>query len=131
MNASDLYDRVVILEQKMAEDIGDSRFVPYIQLHEFEALILADPKQLDWEYLEHDIPINNLVSMVGSQNPELINDSPETAPSKRILNEIPEYDKVGAGVAVAEQIGLPMLRQKCRHFADWLAQLEQLGKATG
>lgn len=130
MNASDPYDRVVILEQKMAEDIGDSRFIPYIQLHEFEALILADPKQLDWEYLEHDIPINNLISMVGNQNPELINDRPETAPSKRILNEINEYDKVVAGVAVAEQIGLPILRQKCRHFADWLAQLEQLGKGV-
>ena len=44
MSTSDPYDRVGILEQKMAEDIGDSRFIPYIQLHEFEALILADPK---------------------------------------------------------------------------------------
>ena len=49
MRINDLYDRVGTLEQKMAEDIGDSRFIPYIQLHEFEALILADPKQLDWD----------------------------------------------------------------------------------
>ncbi|MCI5222848.1 MAG: DUF4276 family protein, partial [Candidatus Electrothrix sp. AR4] len=79
----------------------------------------------------HDVPINNLLSMVGSQNPELINDSPATAPSKRILDEISEYDKATAGVAVAEQIGLPMLRQKCRHFADWLVLLEQLGQGIG
>ena len=126
---SDPYDRVGILEQRMADDIGDSRFIPYIQLHEFEALILADPKQLDWEYLEHGAPINNLVSMVGSQNPELINDGPATAPSKRILGEIPEYDKATAGVAVAEKIGLPMLRRKCRHFDGWLVRLEQLGRS--
>lgn len=28
---------------------------PYIQLHEFEALILADPKKLDWEYMGIEI----------------------------------------------------------------------------
>lgn len=128
MRNSDPYERVGILEQKMAESVGDSRFIPYIQLHEFEALLFADPKQLDWEYLEHDVPIGNLVTMVASQNPELINDGPVTTPSKRILSEIPEYDKVTAGVAVAEKIGLLMLRQKCRHFNDWLTRLERLAQ---
>jgi len=66
--------------------------------------------------------------MIGGQNPELINDGPATASSKRILDEIPEYDKATAGVAVAEKIGLPMLRRKCRHFDNWLARLEQLGQ---
>lgn len=131
MSKNDPYERVGVLERKMAEDIGDSRFIPYIQLHEFEALIFADPKQLDWEYMEHGVPINNLVSMVESQNPELINDGPSTAPSKRILGEIPEYDKATAGVAVAEKIGLSMLRRKCRHFDDWLVRLEQLGQGVG
>jgi uncharacterized protein DUF4276 len=30
--------RVEFLEQAFAEDIGDHRFVPYIQLHEYEVL---------------------------------------------------------------------------------------------
>ena len=77
--------------------------------------------------MEHDEPIENLVRMVGEQNPELIDDGPEMAPSKRILKEIPEYDKVGAGVLVAEKIGIEVLRNKCTHFAQWLARLEQLG----
>jgi len=123
---TDKYKRVEMLEQAMEQDINDPRFIPYIQLHEFEALILADPQQLDWEYLEHDRPINSLKSMIGGQNPELINDGPTTVPSKRILAEIPEYDKVTAGIAVAAKIGLSTLRQKCRHFGDWLAGLEQL-----
>jgi hypothetical protein len=123
---ADPYQRIKVLEQWMASDIDDQRFIPYIQLHEFEALILTDPQQLEWEYLEHDIPIHNLISMVGSQNPELINDGQTTAPSKRILREIPEYDKVTAGVAVAEKIGIPMLREKCSHFNEWLSGLEQL-----
>ena len=123
---TDPYERVRFLEDAMNQDIDDYRFIPYIQLHEFEALILVDPKALDWEYLEHDKPIKNLISMVGDQNPELINDDPQTAPSKRILHEIPEYDKVTAGVAVAGKIGLERLRKKCTHFNDWLTFLEKL-----
>ncbi len=126
----DPYDRVRILEDALKKDLEDHRFIPYIQLYEFEALILADPQQLDWEYLEHDGPIRRLVKMVGGQNPELINDRPETAPSKRILKEIPEYDKVTAGVSVVGKIGLSVLRKKCRHFNEWLTLLEQLGTSV-
>lgn len=126
----DAYQKVDILESHLMRDIGDRRFIPYIQLHEFEALILADPKQLDWEYLEHEKAIANLVAMVGNQNPELINNGRETAPSKRILREIPEYDKATAGPAIAEKIGLATLRKKCFHFNQWLSTLEQLNKDT-
>ena len=120
------YERVRFLEEEMTEDIGDSRFIPYIQLHEFEALILVDPQKLDGEYLEHDRQIKALLAMVGTQNPELINDGPTTAPSKRILTEIPEYNKATAGPAVAEKIGLKTLREKCPHFNEWLLKLENL-----
>lgn len=125
-NLRDPYERVSYLEESLATDIGNESFIPYIQLHEFEALILADPQSLDWEYLEHDAPIRSLITMVGNQNPELINDGPQTAPSKRIRKAIPEFDKATAGVAVAEKIGLPTLREKCRHFHEWLSRLERL-----
>jgi len=123
---SDPYMQVKIIEDNLGMDINDSRFIPYIQLHEFEALILADPKQLAFEYLEHDKAIHNLISMVGDQNPELINDGRETAPSKRIISEIKAYKKTTAGVAVVAEIGLPTLRGKCRHFKEWISNLERL-----
>jgi hypothetical protein len=122
----DKYKRVSLLESAMKSDINDPRFIPYIQLHEFEALILADPQQLDWEYLEHDRPIDHLKTLVADKNPELINDGSTTAPSKRILAEIPEYSKVTAGVSVAAKIGIQTLRQRCQHFHDWLTALEQI-----
>jgi hypothetical protein len=121
------YKRVDLLEEAMRDDIADGRFIPYIQLHEFEALILASPQQLDWEYLEHEKPIAKLINMARDKNPELIDDGQETAPSKRILEEIPEYDKVTAGVSVARRIGLETLREKCRHFHEWITRLEKLG----
>jgi hypothetical protein len=126
MQSADKYERVHFLEEKMGNDIGDRRFIPYIQLHEFEALILADPQKLEWEYLEHDTPIQRLIALAGNQNPELINDGPQTAPSKHIEKEIPGYDKATAGVAVVGRIGLHTLRQKCRHFHEWVSRLENL-----
>ena len=130
MRLPDPYAKVQKLEEALQNDLNDNRFLPYIQLHEFEALILVDPEKLDWEYMEHERPIAELVEMVRGKNPELINDGPNTAPSKRILSRIPVYDKVTAGVSVASHIGLPVLREKCRHFNDWLTQLEELGRSA-
>lgn len=123
---ADKYERVALLEQALQDDIADQRFIPYIQLHEFEALLLAAPEQLGWEYLEDEQGITHLLAEVAGQNPELVNDGPETAPSKRILKYLPAYDKATAGVSVAAHIGLPTLRAKCRHFNEWLTKLETL-----
>jgi hypothetical protein len=55
-----------------------------------------------------------------------------TAPSKRIIAEIPEYDgqKATSGPLIAGRIGLPTLREKCAHFAEWLHRLEGLADAN-
>jgi hypothetical protein len=127
------YDRVRLLEEAFANDLRDDRFIPYIQLHEFEALLFADVQQFDWEFLEHEVQIRKLKQIADKLgNPELIDNGAETAPSKRIIKEIPEYKgrKSSAGAIIAQKIGLPTLRQKCRHFHDWLARLEQLGASA-
>ena len=132
----DPYQRVAVLERALAADINgelnDTRFIPYIQLHEFEALILADPGKLDAEFLEYERPIQRLVDMVAREggNPELIDDGENTAPSKRIIAEIPEYEgkKATSGPIVAARIRIPTLLQRCRHFAEWVEGIVRLGK---
>jgi len=134
---TDPYRRVSMLEEALAADINgelnDLRFIPYIQLHEFEALILADPQQLEWEFLEHEKPIQHLIDMVANEgsNPELIDDGENTAPSKRIIAEIAEYagNKATSGPLVAGKIGMPTLCERCRHFAEWIDGLVRLGNA--
>ena len=61
-------------------------------------------------------------------SPEHVNDNTDTAPSKRIIREIPEYQgrKASAGPIVAAKIGLSTLRSQCAHFAQWLDKLESL-----
>ena len=127
----DPYQRVQSLEDALGREISDWRFIPYIQLYEFEALLLSDPRQLDSQFDNCADGIARLVAMVSqSPSPEHINDGSDTAPSKRIIREIPEYEgrKASAGPIVAEKIGLPTLRSKCAHFGAWLAKLEKLGK---
>jgi hypothetical protein len=123
----DPYARVRRLEQALQGLVNDRRLIPYIQLHEFEALLLTEPAKFDWHYLEHDRAIGRLVALSESvSSPELINDSPETAPSKRIINEIPDYQKAVAGPMIAQKIGISAMRARCPHFAEWLDKLEAL-----
>ena len=127
--ATDPYDKVRVLEEALRNDIGDWRFIPYLQLHEFEALLLSEPAQLAAQFMEQQAGIRALVTMADrAGNPELINDGPDTAPSKRIIAEIPEYGgmKASAGPIVAERIGLANLRSGCRHFGEWINRLEAL-----
>ena len=122
------YDRVRLLEGALGEDISDRRFVPYLQLHEFEALLFSDPQKLEELFNGRNAEIGRLVRVAEQSNPELINDGNETAPSKRIIREIPEYgsDKASSGPLVAEKIGLATLRQRCQHFDEWVGKLEAL-----
>ena len=125
------YDRVQLLEDALGEDVSDRRFVPYLQLHEFEALLFSDPKKLEERFNRRNAEICRLVQVAEQSNPELINDGNETAPSKRIIREIPEYesDKASSGPIVAEKIGLTTLRVRCQHFGEWIGKLEALIQA--
>lgn len=128
---NDPYERVKLLEDALRNDLPDEhrwRFIPYIQLHEFEALVLVDPTKLLDEYIERDKAIANLQELMENNEPELVNDGVETAPSKRIIREIPEYDrdKRSSGVKVTAKIGIEKLKLKCPHFSEWVGKLEKL-----
>lgn len=59
--------------------------------------------------------------------PEAINNSPQTAPSKRLDNWCDgKFKKTTTGIAIAEEIGISTLREKYRVFNAWLNQLEAL-----
>lgn len=128
---SDPYERVEQLENALFQDINDSRFIPYIQLHEFEALILSEPIKLEERFPNYQSEVKKLVSLCQSfESPELINDGEQTAPSKRIIQAIPSYEgaKVSVAPLMAQKIGLENIRQKCPHFNQWIERLENLSQ---
>jgi len=122
--------RVQFLEQAFAEDVGDTRrFFPYIQLHEYEAYLFSDPRCFRKFYIRCEKEIAELHAIAARRDtPELIDDDPNSAPSKRILALFPDYQKRLMGVQIAEAIGLYNIRANCPHFNGWLERLEGLGK---
>jgi hypothetical protein len=120
--------KALLLQKKMVERFKYGNFIPYVQLHEFESLILSKPDALSLFYTDKLIEIDHLKSDIGAKSPEEINDTPKGAPSKRIIKYIPEYEKqkTSAGVATAESIGLSFLRQKCPHFNEWITKMESI-----
>ena len=125
------YEKVRAIEDAFGTDINDWRFIPYIQLHEFEALILSDPEQLSARFRNRDDGIRRLAALSAQfESPEHIDDGIDTAPSKRIIREIPEYEgrKASDGPIVAANIGLPTLRRECAHFGEWIYRLERLAE---
>ncbi|HXQ36198.1 MAG TPA: DUF4276 family protein, partial [Anaerolineales bacterium] len=127
----DAHARVEFLEAAWCRDIGDDRFIPYIQLHEFEALLFTNPSDLSLFYTNSGAQIRRLQAISESvDSPEQINDGADTAPSKRIISELPDYKgaKRIVGPMVAELIGLHQIRARCPHFNAWLTRLEALAQ---
>lgn len=117
------------LADKLAQSIDSlpmARFIPYVQMHEFEALLFSDPQSFATGISQPE-QANALKRIRESfASPEEINDSPLTAPSKRILALMPKYQKPIDGIIAAQSIGLTTIRKECRLFDGWLKQLEQL-----
>lgn len=119
---SDSVLQVKAMEKGLAEAIHDWRFVPYIQRHEFEALIFSS--NVGFEKYCNEEQIKKTAAIVGAfKNPEDINSSPETAPSKRLKSIIPTYNKVILGNLLALEIGMETIMDRCPRFATWLRDL--------
>lgn len=124
---TDPFAKIRALEKAIAADINHPNFIPYVQLHEFEAFIMVDPNRLIVMYPDSKTGIDRLIKDIGSTEPEEINESSKSAPSKRIIRYLPNYKGQKAQVAplVAEDIGLINLRTRCKHFNEWITRLER------
>jgi len=110
----------------------DPRFVlPYVQMHEFEALLFTDPQAFEWVEDGWSAEAKQALEAVTGAfaTPEEINNSRETAPSKRILKIFPEgtYSKTEHGPLIAESIGMQAILAKCPAFKEWVEKLQAWG----
>jgi len=118
-------DRVEHVEEAIASQFKDRRFRPYLMLHEFEAMLFTNVQR--WQHRFDDQAVARLKNDVAGLPPEDINETPQGAPSKRILRRLTDYEKVIHGPASARDIGLTAIRDACPHFRSWLAWAEGLG----
>ena len=112
------------MQAEMGNDFDPHRFVPYVMMHEFEGLLFSDTGKFAAGIGRPELSKDFQAIRAQFSTPEEINDSPITAPSKRIVKLIPEYNKPIMGSLAALEIGLDAIRQECPFFRAWLERLE-------
>jgi hypothetical protein len=116
---------------ELGSSFDESRFIPYVQMHEFEALLFSHPPTICEVLLSPDSEEAMQQIRADFSTPEEINDGANTAPSKRLLNLFAEYRKRLHGLIAAKRIGVETMQAECPHFAEWLSTLEALGSREG
>lgn len=125
-------EKASTIEQALLADIADElgagfnphRFVPYVMMHEFEGLLFSDCAAFGQGIGRPELILQLQAVRDQFATPEEINDSPLTAPSKRVTALVPGYQKPLLGTLAALQVGLNAIRRECPHFRSWLERLE-------
>jgi hypothetical protein len=117
--------RMDFLEAAMRREIHENqqlRFLPYLQLHEFEGLLFNNIEVFDQHISPKEFNTREelIRTIENFPNPELINDTIATAPSNRLKKLILGYNKVVYGSILAESIGLKRMREKSPRFNKWI-----------
>lgn len=102
----------------------ERRFIPYVAIHEFESLLFSDAAILADELGIDQQQVDAILEECGE--PESINNSEQTAPSKRLENLYPRFKKTTTGIAIAERIGIDPMRKACPLFNTWIETFEKL-----
>lgn len=115
------------LVERLSQDINTDamrRFIPYIQLYEFEGLLFSDPVSMASEIGEPELAARFVQIRNQFATPEHVNNSPVTAPSKRIKGLFTPYDKVIHGSLIALEVGVDKICNECRLFDAWVNTLK-------
>ena len=105
----------------------DKRFIPYVSMHETEALYFSNPAILAEKLEVSQKLIDDILAKSGE--PEKINDDSQTAPSKRLEQLSARFKKTSTGLAIANAVGIERMREACPLFNEWVAKLEHLTTA--
>lgn len=117
-------DCVRHVERALRQHFADPRLVPHLVLHETEAWVYAACAELGEVLGDKAVAMQMLKDVATSGGPELINDGPNTAPSKRLERHSPGYVKTIDGPLAIAELGLDGLRSQCPHLGEWLRGLE-------
>jgi len=127
---SDKYQHIEFLEENFKNDIGALNFIPYIQLHEFESLLLHNIQKIADEFFDVSVNVKKFQEEIAKyDNLELVNSSKENAPSKRIDKYTDgQYcgSKVTSSFNILQNIDVDVLRCEYRHFDEWLTKIENI-----
>jgi Domain of unknown function (DUF4276) len=116
----------VDIQTEMGETFDRKRFIPFVVMHEFEGLLFSDCAAFSRAIGRPDLQSAFQKIRDAFETAEEINDSPLTAPSKRVGTLVPRYEKPLLGTLAILEISLDRIRSECPHFHGWLTILENL-----
>lgn len=111
---------------KMPDFRPDARLIPYLSLHEYESLLFSDPEAFAGSIGQTNLSNQFRRIRDDFPTPEDINNDPQSAPSKRVIESCPGYRKVIQGTIAARAVGVQRMREECAHFRAWLEHLGTL-----
>ena len=118
---------VTQIEEEIKEKANKEFLIPYLQMHEIEALWFSDIKEVK---NPNDSQVDMLMKIIDEYpNPEDINNSPQTAPSKRLESIFPDYQKVLDGKLISNKLSIPKIQEKCPRFSKWLKDIEDMANS--
>ncbi|MEZ4773017.1 MAG: DUF4276 family protein [Bacteroidia bacterium] len=130
------YDKVSNINEKLAglekvlSAVVDKikpypEFLPYIQKHEFEALLFSDPDVFNIE--DPNIVSDIAAILIDNPNPEDINTTFDGHPARRLetifAKHKKKYVKGADAVDFAEIAGIEKIMEKCPRFKTWILDL--------
>lgn len=122
---SDIYKKIKIIEESINQDIGYKNLFFNLVVHEFEGLLFSNPKSFSI-YVNNNIVSKLQAIKDKALSPEHINNSINTAPSKRILNLVPDYSKSRMGIIISKKIGINTMIKECKHFSNWINRIKNI-----
>lgn len=114
------------IEAELEAELAPDRFIPFVVMHEYEGLLFSDCVRFARGIERPELAGDFQQIRDQFNTPEEINDSPKTAPSKRVEGLVTGYHKPLLGTLAALEIGLDVIRAECPHFNKWLTRLEDL-----
>ncbi|OUS23566.1 hypothetical protein A9Q98_14630 [Thalassotalea sp. 42_200_T64] len=117
------------LEDKILARVHDNiktKLIPFVQNYEFEGLLFSDPESMGLVLKSNKVTewAQDILDQFGG-DPERINNSRQTAPSKRLIAHT-DYRKTTHGPKIAKEMGIDKIREMCAGFNAWLTEIEAL-----
>lgn len=127
-NERTLEEKISSIQGRLEADINHSKFKFRLQIHEFEAFLFSNPEILAAHFTDEvnkKIEIEQILDSFDN-NPELMNDHPDTAPSKRLEKLFPGYGKISDGIPLAGKMGIAIIRAQCGYFNQMCELIDAL-----
>ena len=128
-STGDCYQKVKVAEDSFATEIHNQKFIPYLQLHEFESILFTSPTSIANTMNTSEKTMKKLQTIRNSvTSPEEIDEGEETHPSRRLEKLFLNYNKPLHGTLISTRIGIQQIIDNCPHFKQWVEHLiEKVG----